>query len=54
MEILAAVEWSDIDDLIHRAGWLALILEQGWNKKSLNAFQKIEIKSKLQNNFLLN
>ncbi|MFX1253285.1 MAG: hypothetical protein ACFFCZ_16875 [Promethearchaeota archaeon] len=38
LEILAAVEWSDIDDLINRVGWLALILEQGWDKKIAECF----------------
>ena len=40
LEILAAIEWGDIDDLINRVGWLALILEKGWDKKISECFSE--------------
>lgn len=39
LELLAEVEWKDIDSLIHRVGWLALILEEKWLKIILECFQ---------------
>ncbi|MHA2202897.1 MAG: hypothetical protein ACW991_04345 [Candidatus Hodarchaeales archaeon] len=33
LELLADVDWKDINVLINRVGWLALILEEIWNNK---------------------
>ncbi|MFX0121181.1 MAG: hypothetical protein ACFFBQ_14550 [Promethearchaeota archaeon] len=38
LELLADVDWKDINVLIHRVGWLALILEEIWNTKILECF----------------
>lgn len=38
LELLADVEWKDINGLINRVGWLALILEEIWNNKILECF----------------
>ncbi len=38
LELLTDVDWKDIDTLIHRVGWLALILEEIWNDKILECY----------------
>ncbi|MFX0087593.1 MAG: hypothetical protein ACFFAU_18225, partial [Candidatus Hodarchaeota archaeon] len=38
LELLADVDWKDINGLIQRVGWLALILEEIWNNKILECF----------------
>ncbi|MFX0174071.1 MAG: hypothetical protein ACFE9L_19470, partial [Candidatus Hodarchaeota archaeon] len=38
LELLADVDWKDINGLIHRVSWLALILEEIWNSKILECY----------------
>ncbi|MFX1535425.1 MAG: hypothetical protein ACFFDI_14465 [Promethearchaeota archaeon] len=38
LELLTDVDWKDINVLIHRVGWLALILEEIWNSKILECY----------------